>query len=111
MKYFYYLFYLIFIAFAAVQYNDDDSFHWIIAYLFAAFVLFQRQKRNISALALILVAVPYLLWAFDLFPAQWEGLLLNEMGMKTVNIELGRESLGLGFTTLVFVLFYFFDKD
>jgi membrane-bound ClpP family serine protease len=37
-----------------------------------------------------------LLWAANQFPVEWEGVRLNAMGMKTINIELGRESLGLG---------------
>jgi hypothetical protein len=36
--------------------------------------------------------------------------MLNTMGMKTINIELGRESLGLGFTALVLFLVSFLKK-
>jgi hypothetical protein len=43
----------------------------------------------------------YIFWAINQFPPEWEGLTLDAMGMKTINIELGRESLGLGFTGLV----------
>ena len=110
MKYVYYFLMLMFLCFAAVQFNDPDPLLWIPTYLFPIYLFFQRSKGNLSGSTLLLVGIPYLFWAINQFPPEWEGVMLNTMGMKTINIELGRESLGLGFTALVLFLVSFLKK-
>jgi hypothetical protein len=92
---------LIFVSFSIVQYNDPDPWLWIPTYLFPIFLIYQKSIYRIEGKSLFLIGVPYLFWAINQFPAEWDGVLLDQMGMKTLNIELGRESLGLGFTTVV----------
>ena len=49
MKYFNYFFTLIFILFAALQYNDPDPYLWIPIYLYPASVCFMAARhRTIS---------------------------------------------------------------
>lgn len=83
------------VLFAVVQYNDPDAFLWIVIYGFVAVLAFLNAKGKIARQSLYLLAFVFLLWAINMFPPEWEGVLLNEVGMKTLNIELGRESLGL----------------
>ncbi|MBK9508237.1 MAG: transmembrane 220 family protein [Cytophagaceae bacterium] len=104
MRYIYYLVFALFAYFVLVQYNDPDPLIWMAAYSFPIYLVYQNMKGKISGKTLVLVAIPYIFWAINQFPPAWEGLLLNEMGMKTINIELGRESLGLGITALILLL-------
>ncbi len=110
MKYVYYFLMLVFVYFTVVQYNDPDPWLWIPTYLFPIYLLIQKSKGKLAGGTLFLVAIPYLFWAINQFPPEWEGVMLNTMGMKTINIELGRESLGLGFTALVLFLVSFAKK-
>jgi hypothetical protein len=86
---------IIFILFAAVQYNDPDPYVWIPVYLIVAFLCFRIQKHKVDKLLYFLIGLIFVFWGINQFPPAWEGLLLDSMGMKTINIELGRESLGL----------------
>jgi len=52
----------------------------------------------------------YILWGASLFPPAWEGVMLNEMGMKTLNIELGRESLGMFIASAILILYTFLNE-
>ncbi|MFN8432248.1 MAG: transmembrane 220 family protein [Spirosomataceae bacterium] len=110
MKYFYYVIILIFVYFVGVQYNDPDPYLWMPTYLFPIYLVYLKMNGKVSSQTLVLVAIPYIFWAVNQFPPAWEGLLLNEMGMKTLNIELGRESLGLGFTAIVLIIISFFKN-
>ncbi len=110
MKIVKYILILIFVLFAAVQYNDPDVFLWIFVYLFPAFLIFRSFQNPGIESSFIYVAFVYLLWAINVFPPAWEGVLLNQAGMKTLNIELGRESLGLGFVAIVLGFVGFFTN-
>ncbi|MEO6220430.1 MAG: transmembrane 220 family protein [Ginsengibacter sp.] len=46
MKIFNIVFVIIFILFAAVQYNDPDPYVWMIIYLYAAFLCFRAVQRK-----------------------------------------------------------------
>jgi hypothetical protein len=94
---------IIFIFFAGVQYNDPDPIIWIPVYLVPIALVFYKKDKGLY----FLIGCIYFLWAANQFPPEWEGLTLNEVGMKTINIELGRESLGLAFTGLVVWLMSF----
>lgn len=96
MKFLYFFFVVIFILSAAVQYNDPDPWVWIGLYLVPAFLCYHKSKKKGERLMYFIVGLVYFLWAVELFPNQWEGLMFNELSMKTMNIELARESLGLG---------------
>jgi hypothetical protein len=88
-----YLYTLLFLFFAAVQYNDPDPIIWIPTYLIPIYLVWKKGKRDLALY--FVIGFVFFLWAATQFPPEWEGVKLNAMGMKTLNIELGRESLGL----------------
>ncbi len=92
-------FVVMFFAFALVQYNDSDPFVWIPVYLIPTYLCYYKLKGKGDKLMYFIIGLLFLMWAINQFPPEWEGVLLNQ-GMKTVNIELGRESLGLGCCTI-----------
>jgi hypothetical protein len=97
---------VIFVIFAALQINDPDPYVWIPIYLYAALlsILFYRDK--VPAWLLWVSAAVFLAGAIYMWPEHWQGVALQH-GMKTIDIEHGRESLGLGmcFATLVIYAF------
>jgi hypothetical protein len=96
MKYLMYFLVLLYVICAIVQYNDPDPLVWILAYLLPASVCLYRSKGKGDATLYVALGVLYVLWAINQFPPQWEGLMFENLSMKTMNVELGRESLGLG---------------
>ncbi len=91
---------MIFILSAAVQYNDPDPIVWILSYLIPAFLCFYRSKGKGDSVLYFCIGLVYMLWAINQFPPQWEGLMFENLSMKTINVELGRESLGLGICSI-----------
>jgi hypothetical protein len=86
----------LFLLFALVQLNDPDPLIWIFIYLIPVFVFnTQLLRKGMGTFGQITLGFVYLVWAAEQFPPEWEGVLLDTMAMKTMNIELGRESLGL----------------
>jgi hypothetical protein len=89
----------LFLGSIVVQYNDPDPIPWILIYGFAlltcVLVLANRPRR---ALAGITAAVA-LVWALALLPRVLgqvaPGDLFRETGMATLEIEEGREMIGL----------------
>jgi Transmembrane family 220, helix len=104
-----YVFMVIFIAFAIVQYNDPDPYLWIPVYLFPVYLIFKSLTDLEIHRSFIYVAIAYIFWAINVFPPEWEGVLLNQ-GMKTLNIELGRESLGLATVAIVLIVLGVFSN-
>ncbi len=90
------LFMAFFVYAAVVQYNDPDPYVWIPTYLISVFLCYHKLQGKGESIIYFTIGLLYLMWAINQFPPAWEGVMLNEMGMKTINIELGRESLGLG---------------
>ena len=101
---------IIFALFALVQYNDMDSWEWVIVYLYVAVVSFFafRGDYNKGILAIGLIVI--LIWMILLFPgfANWikQGMpsITEEMKTTKPHIEIVREFLGLllAFLTLIF---------
>ena len=100
------LFTLFFVFAAVVQLNDIDAWVWVALYGIAAIasVLFAygRLKRPWT---MVLVVV-YLGLAIYHWPPEFEGVALQD-GMKTMNVELGRESFGMGISALVLLIYFF----
>ncbi len=94
---------IIFVSFVVVQYNDPDPQVWMPIYGLAAALCFWKAYAKPQLVVLLVLAVVYGIGAVLQWPPQWEGVWLNEIGMKTVNIELARESLGLVCCSLAFV--------
>lgn len=94
---------------AIVQLNDPDPVVWIAAYLLVAFLGFRKIRGNTTD-SYWPAALVYVFWGITQFPPEWEGVLLDEVGMKTLNIELGRESLGLFICAAFLTIYSFLDK-
>ncbi|RFS14277.1 transmembrane 220 family protein [Emticicia sp. C21] len=90
------LFMAFFVYAALVQYNDPDPYVWIPTYLIPVFLCYHKLQGKGESIVYFAIGLLYMMWSINQFPPEWEGIRLNEMGMKTINIELGRESLGLG---------------
>ncbi len=101
---------IVFILFALVQINDPDPVLWILIYLIPAFLVYKKLSNSDDNFYYLVIGFIFLLWAINIFPPEWEGVMLDVRGMKTLNIELGRESLGLGICTFAFWSVYIFDK-
>ncbi|MFD1140467.1 transmembrane 220 family protein [Larkinella insperata] len=96
---------LIFLLFAAFQYNDPDPQVWVPIYGAAAFVSFLALGNAVQPWFFALAGLAYVVAAIYQWPPAFEGFLLDEMGMKTINIELARESGGLGICAIaMFIL-------
>ena len=95
MRFVLYFLVAIYILSAAVQYNDPDPLVWIVSYLIPAFLCYYRILQRGNAVQYFTIGLLYMLWAINQFPPQWEGLMMENLSMKTINVELGRESLGL----------------
>jgi hypothetical protein len=83
---------LIFLAFAAVQYNDPDPWLWMPIYMVYASLSYSAAFKPLNSIWYIFFFVIALLGALFSLPAEWEGIgtqMMNE------NAERARESLGL----------------
>lgn len=100
---------LIFIVFAVLQYNDPDPAVWIPIYLYAALLSFLYYRGTAPVWLFWASAAIFLVGAIFMWPAHWEGVQLQH-GMKTMNIEHGRESLGLGLVVVTLVIYALTSK-
>lgn len=99
------IFTVLFIYAAIVQFNDIDAILWIALYSVAAmgsalFVLDRLKKHWAMILAVVYMGLAIYFW-----PSNFEGVGLQD-GMKTINIELGRESLGMGICSLMMFVYF-----
>jgi len=67
MKIFNILSAIIFVLFAALQYNDPDPYIWMPIYLYAGFLCFLAVKHKYSPVLYIIGLVVYFLYASYLF--------------------------------------------
>ncbi len=103
-------FFSLFFAFAAVvQFNDPDSLFWIMLYALATLASVGFMFNKLKLPWAIVLGVIYVVLAVYHWPEEFEGVALQD-GMKTMNIELGRESLGMGIAALVMFLFAFLGR-
>ncbi len=90
------LFALLFVYFVVVQYNDPDPEVWMPIYGIAVAaclsIFFGKAPR---AYVYVVMAVAYFVASYQQWPPQYEGIFWGEMKMRSINIELARESLGL----------------
>ena len=97
------LFCLLFLAAAALQWNDPDPLIWIVLYGLAAVVSFFYFIGRRHFWITLLFGLIYLIWAIVLWPDTWEGINLGEGNIA--NIERARESLGL--MIMAFIMFLY----
>ncbi|MCF2492237.1 transmembrane 220 family protein [Dyadobacter chenhuakuii] len=95
---------ILFIAFAYLQLNDPDSGLWIAIYSFAALACFMSIRELGPSWVFYALGAGYLAAAVLQWPPEFEGVFFGETAMRSLNIELARESLGLGICTIVMIV-------
>lgn len=95
------IFGLVFLLFAAFQYNDPDPEVWVPIYGFAAIACLMAYTGVGRWWFFAAMGVLYVVAAWYQWPPQFEGFLFNEVGMRSLNIELARESGGLAICAVV----------
>lgn len=103
------LFALLFVYFVVVQYNDPDPQVWMPIYGIAVAaclsIYFAKAPR---AYVFLVMAVAYFFASYQQWPPQYEGVFWGEMKMRSINIELARESLGLSVCGLAMLIMAYF---
>ena len=101
-KFFGWLFVLLFLWSALLQYNDSDPILWIVVYGVAALVtlgfLFDKIKFIVPLIASIFGFLGFLYH----FPIKFEGFTIGQGDIK--NIEEGREAFGLLIIAIVMLV-------
>ncbi|UJH66941.1 transmembrane 220 family protein [Allomuricauda sp. SCSIO 65647] len=93
----------LFIWAAAVQHNDPDSLHWYLLYGMAALASLLFILGNLRFLWAVFLFGFYIGFAIYYWPEKFEGVTIGEGDI--VNIERGREALGLGITALIMLIY------
>ncbi|WP_420149337.1 transmembrane 220 family protein [Spirosoma sp.] len=96
---------LLFVLFAAFQYNDPDPEVWVPIYGLAAIACFMAFAGVGRWWFYVVMAVMYSVAAWYQWPPVFEGFLFNEMGMRSVNIEMAREAGGLAICAVIMGFF------
>ena len=99
---------ILFSYFVVVQYNDPDPQLWMPIYgivVAACLSIFFGKAPN--RYVFFILAGAYFLAAFQQWPPKYEGVFWGEMSMRSINIELARESLGLAISGIGMVILGF----
>lgn len=105
---------LLFVSFAAVQYNDADAWVWIAIYGLLAVSFFLAATRRYSGILYGLILAACVYEAVDLLPEfnNWVAMgtpnIASEMKTEEPHIEFVREFLGVLIGVLA-VLFLFWQ--
>ncbi|MEM9000065.1 MAG: transmembrane 220 family protein [Bacteroidota bacterium] len=105
------VFALFFVWAAVVQHNDQDAMQWYAIYGMAALASVLFALGRLKLLWAILLCVFYMVFAIYSWPKKFEGVSIGEGNI--VNIERGREALGLiiaGILMLVYAIGIKFSK-
>ena len=97
------LFTLLFIWAAYVQYNDPDALLWYAIYGVAAVASLLFYLGKLSYTGAIILGGIYFAGTFVLWPDKFEGITIGNGDI--VNIERGRESLGLLIVAIVMLVY------
>ena len=93
------IFGLLFLAAAILQWNDPDPLRWILIYLGAGIVSIAATHRPAIWKAAVLVAIVGAIWAATLLPEVADNFqfsnLVSTMKVESPEIEKSRELLGL----------------
>lgn len=100
-----YLFAVLFILGAVLQYNDPDALMWVAIYSIAAIVSLAFALGKIGYKITVLLGLICLVGFLYLYPSDFQGFDLNDGDIKTV--ELGREAFGLLIIAVVLLVFGF----
>lgn len=99
------VFALLFIAAAAVQYNDPDAVRWYIIYGMAALASILFALGRLKLLWALFLCGFFIGFAIYLWPDKFEGVTIGDGDI--VNIERGREALGLLIAALAMGIYTF----
>lgn len=98
-----YLFAILFLISAILQYNDPDTFIWIVIWGFAALFSLAFALNKISFAPLFFSGIMALGGFFYCYPEKFEGFEIGAGDIK--NIEEGREAFGLLIIAIVLLIF------
>lgn len=120
MKIFNIIFCILFVLFAALQYNDPDPYTWIPIYMYAAVLCWFAFKGKYYPRAYIGGIVVYTLYALYKFFEKngvWEWATIHHgdniagaMHAETPWIEDTREFFGLAILIIVLLIDYFYAQ-
>lgn len=105
------IFGLLFVLFAAFQYNDPDPEVWVPIYGFAAIACLLAYTGMGRWWFFVAMTGLYFVAAWYQWPPEFDGFLFSEVGMRSLNIELARESGGLAICALVMALFAWLSRN
>ncbi len=104
------IFGLLFMLFAAFQYNDPDPEVWIPIYGAAAVACLMAYTGTGRWWFFVGMAILYAVAAVHQWPPAFEGFFFGELKMHSMNIEEARESGGLAICTIVMSLFAWLNR-
>lgn len=105
MRYLAIVFALCFILSAFVQLNDPDPLTWIALYSVPAIASLIFLRKKLPSLVYFALAAVYLTIAILQWPPEFEGFLFGEVKtMRSLNIELARESFGMGIVAVAMLV-------
>lgn len=87
------VFTILFLYAVVVQYNDPDAVKWYFIYGVAVLVSILFLFDKLPFMVVALLCIGYLIGSFIAWPEQFEGVTIGAGDI--VNIEEGREALGL----------------
>lgn len=93
---------------AFLQYNDPDPLLWILIYVITALVSFGFALGKLRAIVPLLIGVMAILGCWYVFPAKFQGFDLEGGDIK--NIEEGREAIGLLLVALIMFVYAFWIR-
>ena len=120
MKIFNLIFCILFILFAALQYNDPDPYIWIPIYMYSAvlcWLAFRGKYFRVAYLAGIIIYAAYAVYKFFDENGVWDWITKHRAeniadSMKATQpwIEETREFFGLVILIVVLAIDYFYSK-
>jgi hypothetical protein len=120
MKIFNIIFAVIFVIFAALQYNDPDPYLWIPIYLYAAVLCWLASRGKFYPRLMLAGVAVYALYGIYLFfekdgVADWATKhhaenIAGQMKASTPWIEDTREFFGLCIASFALLMNYFYAK-
>ncbi len=100
-----FLFAALFLFSAVLQYNDPDSFIWILIWGAAAVLSVLFALSKVSSKVLLVAAIVSFIGFIYLYPPEFQGFDLDDGDIK--NVELGREAFGLLIISIMMFLYTF----
>ncbi len=107
-KIFGWLFGILCLISAVLQYNDPDPLVWVLIYVVTAVVSFGFALGRVKAIVPLLVGIMAILGCWYVFPEKFQGFAIGEGDIK--NIEEGREAIGLLLIALIMFAFSFWIR-